>query len=95
MASCSVVAQQTVLLCIKQRAAAGPHAGHRSMQLFAGQEQRRRGISARCALREDFCELTKMGSEDTKLLERVFFLFCQKIKDEKAGWQTIGYVLTN
>jgi hypothetical protein len=83
MASCSVAAQQTVLLYIRQRAAAGPHAGRRSMQLFAGQEQQRRGISARCALGEDFCELTKMGSEDTKLLERVFSYFVKKLKMEK------------
>jgi len=31
-----------------------------------------------------------MGKEDGKLLERVFFFFfCQKIKDGKAGWQTV------
>jgi hypothetical protein len=31
-----------------------------------------------------------MEREDTKLLERVFSYFAKKIKDEKAGWQTVG-----
>jgi hypothetical protein len=30
-----------------------------------------------------------MGREDAKLLERVFFAFCQKIKDGKVRWQTV------
>jgi hypothetical protein len=37
-----------------------------------------------------FANLTKMGREDAKLLERVFSDFTKKIKDRKAGWQTIG-----
>jgi hypothetical protein len=30
-----------------------------------------------------------MRREDVKLLERVFSHFTKKIKDEKAGWQTV------
>jgi hypothetical protein len=39
--------------------------------------------------------LEKMRREDAKLLERIFFsYFVKKIKDGKAGWQTIGDALT-
>jgi hypothetical protein len=33
-----------------------------------------------------------MRRKNAKLLE-MFFLFCQKIKDEKTGWQTVGDAL--
>jgi hypothetical protein len=36
-----------------------------------------------------------MGREDAKRLESVFFSFCQKIKDGKAGWQTVGDALSS
>jgi hypothetical protein len=36
-----------------------------------------------------------MGREDAKLLERIFFSFCQKIKDGKTGWQTVRDALTS
>jgi hypothetical protein len=35
-----------------------------------------------------------MGREDVKLLERVFSYFAKKIKDEKAGWQTVEDALS-
>jgi hypothetical protein len=34
-----------------------------------------------------------MGREDAKLLERGFSYFAKKIKDGKAGWQTVGDAL--
>jgi hypothetical protein len=34
-----------------------------------------------------------MGKEDAKLLEMVFSHFAKKIKDGKAGWQTVGDAL--
>jgi hypothetical protein len=36
--------------------------------------------------------LEKIGREDAKLLKMIFFSFCQKIKDGKAGWQIVGDV---
>jgi hypothetical protein len=34
-----------------------------------------------------------MRRENAKLLERVFFSFCQKIKDGKSRWQIVGDAL--
>ena len=38
---------------------------------------------------EIFARLEKMGSEDAKLLERVFSYFAENNKNEKARWQIV------
>jgi hypothetical protein len=69
MADYSVAAQQTVLLCIRQRAAVGPHAGRRSMQLFAG-------ALVSEDFYEDFYELGEDRERRCQIIGQSFFLFC-------------------